>query len=87
MINVTGSILIGVFMGLFLRERWDQSWRLLIAVGVLGGYTTFSSFSFETMRLVIAKDYGSAAGYVVGSVVLSLAGTALGFSATAGHVR
>ena len=52
-INITGSFLIGVLMTLFL-ERWqpNHNWRLFLVVGVLGGYTTFSSFEYETYQSV-----------------------------------
>lgn len=52
-INVTGSFLIGLLMTL-MTERWhlDPSWRLALVVGFLGGYTTFSSFEYETYRAV-----------------------------------
>jgi CrcB protein len=77
-INVTGSLLIGIFMGFFLREGWSDNWRLLLVVGVLGGYTTFSSFSYDTLVLVNEGNYPAAFGYVLGSVVLALAGTWVG---------
>ena len=70
-INVTGSFLIGVLMTL-LTERLQPhpNWRLLLVVGFLGGYTTFSSFEYETFRAV--QDGGRWIGLlnVVGSVVL-----------------
>jgi fluoride exporter len=52
-VNVTGSFLIGLLMAL-LTERWQPhpNWRLLLVVGFLGGYTTFSSFEYETYRAV-----------------------------------
>jgi CrcB protein len=52
-INITGSFLIGFLMTL-LTERWQPSpyWRLAMVVGFLGGFTTFSSFEYETYRAV-----------------------------------
>ena len=79
-INVTGSLLIGIFMGFFLRDGWDDNWRLLLAVGVLGGYTTFSSFSYDSMVLLSEGNYLAAFGYVIGSVLLALGGTWLGLA-------
>src|SRR5215471_21401050 len=70
-INVTGSFLIGLLMTL-LTERFQPhpNWRLLLVVGVLGGYTTFSTFEYETFRAV--QDGGKWIGLlnVAGSVVL-----------------
>jgi len=53
-INLTGSFLLGLFMTL-MTERFlvDPRWRLLIAVGFLGGYTTFSSYTYESMNLLL----------------------------------
>src|SRR5215470_9460414 len=78
-INVTGSFLIGLLMTL-LTERFQPhpNWRLLLVVGFLGGYTTFSSFEWETPSLV--KDGGRwlALFNVVGSVLLGYAAVWLG---------
>jgi fluoride exporter len=50
LINVTGSFLIGLLMGLFLNRPWvNAHWRLFLVTGVLGGYTTFSSFEWEAL--------------------------------------
>lgn len=70
-INVTGSFLIGLLMTL-LTERWhlDPYWRLALVVGFLGGYTTFSSFEYESYRAV--RDGGQWLGLlnITGSVGL-----------------
>jgi CrcB protein len=78
-INVSGSFLIGILMT-FLSERLDLSpnWRLLLVVGFLGGYTTFSSFEYETL---VAARSGSpllALLNVVGSVVFGYLAAWLG---------
>ena len=69
-INVTGSFFIGLLMTL-LTERLQPhpNWRLLLVVGFLGGYTTFSTFEYETFRAI--QDGGKWIGLfnVVGSVV------------------
>jgi CrcB protein len=78
-INVTGSFLIGFLMTV-LTERYqlDPQWRLLLVVGFLGGYTTFSSFEWETFTAV--RDGALWAGMlnVVASVVLGYAAVWLG---------
>jgi fluoride exporter len=78
-INITGSFLIGVLMTLFLeRLHPHPNWRLFLVVGVLGGYTTFSSFEYETYQAV--RDGARLMGliYVAGSVVLGYLGVWLG---------
>lgn len=78
-INVTGSFLIGVIFTL-LSERLltDPHWRLLLVVGLLGGYTTFSTFSLETIALVQVGRWVSAIVYVSASVMVSLIGCYVG---------
>lgn len=71
-INVSGSLLIGLFMGLSETRGWPMGWRLLIAVGVLGGYTTFSTFSYETLKLLGKGTSGLGFLYVLGSVAAGL---------------
>jgi CrcB protein len=73
-INVTGSFAIGVLMTLF-TERFQPHpyWRFVLVIGFLGGYTTFSSFEYESFRAV--REGGSMLGLlnIVGSVVLGFA--------------
>jgi CrcB protein len=81
-INVSGSFAIGLFLTL-AAEKWGLSpaVRYFVATGFLGGYTTFSTFEYETERLFEAGAAGSAALYVGSSVILgfgaALAGVAL----------
>lgn len=77
-VNVAGSFAIGLFMFLSLRENWAPGWRLFVAVGMLGGFTTFSTFSYETLQLLEARSYLLAIGNAVLSLVLSLAACWLG---------
>ncbi len=78
-INVSGSFLIGIVMTL-LTERWQvhPNWRLFLVVGVLGGYTTFSSFEFETLQAVRGGGQLIALLNVVGSVTLGYIAVWLG---------
>lgn len=70
-INVTGSFLIGfVFALLTARTTWNPNWRYLIPIGFIGGYTTFSSFEFETLRTMQDGQIGLGILYVGLSVVV-----------------
>lgn len=73
--NVLGGFLMGVLIAvLALRGGADQErWRLLLGVGVLGGFTTFSAYSLEIVLMIERRAYAQAALYSVGSVVLSVA--------------
>ena len=78
-INVTGSFLIGFLMTM-LTERWNvgPNWRLLLVVGFLGGYTTFSSFEWETFTAAREGAVALAALNIVSSVVVGYFGVWLG---------
>jgi fluoride exporter len=78
-INVTGSFVIGALMTLF-TERWQPhpNWRLFLIVGVLGGYTTFSSFEYESLQAVRDGARWMGLLYIMGSVVLGYFGVWLG---------
>jgi len=82
-INVTGSVAMGLLVG-WLAFRADAEWtqplRLFVATGILGGYTTFSTFSLETILLIERHEIGAAFAYVVGSVVLGVLGLFGGLS-------
>ncbi len=73
-INVTGSFVIGLFMGMFSTLNWSQGWRQFIAVGILGGYTTYSSFAYEAVNLLREREYVPALFYVEGSALLTVFG-------------
>jgi len=79
-VNITGSLAIGLVMTLLLARGADPAFRLLLVTGFLGGYTTFSAFSFETLGLLEARRWDAAALYIGGSVGLSLLATALGLA-------
>jgi CrcB protein len=82
-INVTGSFIVGLFLA-YAQERVSLSpyWRLFFAVGFVGGYTTFSTFEYESIRLLQDGEMLLAAVYLIGSVVTggvaAIAGIALG---------
>jgi CrcB protein len=78
-INITGAFLIGVLMTL-LTERFQPhpNWRLFLVVGVLGGYTTFSSFEYETFQAVRSSARWMGVLYMTGSVLLGYLGVWFG---------
>ena len=82
-INVIGSAAIGVWFALTPPTRAMTAAHLFVVVGVLGGFTTFSAFSMQTVALAQAGEWGRAVAYVAGSVVLCVAGAWAGFSAAA----
>jgi CrcB protein len=82
-VNVTGSLAIGFLAALLDTRLADPAFRLFLITGVLGGYTTFSAFSLETLALITAERWLAALGYVSGSVLLSLAAAALGYASAA----
>lgn len=81
LINVLGSLLMGLLAGrLALQSGSGEGVRLFLGVGLLGGFTTFSAFSLETVALLERREWATAALYVGGSVVLSVAALALGLA-------
>jgi len=86
-INITGSFL----LGLFLRYAVDTptltpEWRAFLTVGFCGGYTTFSTFSYETLALMEDGEWTRAGLYVGLSLFVSLAATLLGFALARGVI-
>jgi CrcB protein len=82
LINVTGSLLLGFLQQYALEtSAVSPEVRTMLTIGFCGGYTTFSTFSFETVRLVEDGDWRRAALYVTLSVVLSVGAAILGIVA------
>jgi CrcB protein len=80
-VNVTGSLLLGILMGLPLSAGpAAKEIRAFLTTGICGGYTTFSTFSVETVRLIQEGDRPRAALYIGLSVALSLAAAGAGFA-------
>jgi CrcB protein len=81
-INVSGSLLLGAILRYAVETpALSPEIRALLTVGFCGGYTTFSTFSYETVALFGDGQWTKAAAYVAGSVLLSLIATLLGFAA------
>ena len=72
-INVVGSFAMGAITEYFaIHGRLPPTWRLFLTTGILGGFTTFSAFSLEAVLLYERGELAAAAGYVAGSVALSI---------------
>jgi len=83
--NVTGSIVMGLLIALFaFRSGVPHHWQLFLTTGILGGYTTFSTFSLDVAVLYERGEVGMAALYVLLSVGLSIAGLFAGMSLVRG---
>lgn len=85
-VNILGSVLMGVVVGALARwqPEWQHEARLFIAVGILGGFTTFSSFSLDTVALIERGALAQAGTYAALSVVVCLLGLYLGLLITRG---
>jgi CrcB protein len=88
-VNVAGSFAMGLLAGFFVyRAGVPQHLRLFLTTGILGGFTTFSTFSLDAALLIERHQFGAAAGYVVGSVAAGLAALFFGLAVfrSAGHL-
>jgi CrcB protein len=79
-INVSGSLLVGIVLGLAADRVVPWWWRPGLAIGFLGSYTTFSTFSYETLNLLREGSYLPAMANIGGSVAIALAGVSLGLA-------
>ncbi len=80
-VNVLGSFAMGLLAGFFVyRAGIPQHMRLFLTTGILGGFTTFSSFSLDAALLIERNSWGMAAGYVVGSVAAAIAALFFGLA-------
>jgi CrcB protein len=77
-INITGCFILGLFATLTLRYAWNDYWRLLIAIGFVGAFTTFSTFEYESLQLASEGSLAGAALNILGSVILGFLAAFLG---------
>ena len=77
-INVTGSFLLGLVTGLAAAQLLPEEWKLIVGSGFLGGYTTFSTASFETVRLLQERKPLAAALNGLGTIVAAAGAAGLG---------
>jgi CrcB protein len=81
LVNILGSFLMGIFHFYLTHhlESMPIQARLFLATGLLGGFTTFSAFSVDALRLISASQYGLALTYIFSSVIFSILAIFLGF--------
>ena len=79
-VNIIGCFFIGIVIGFFDKGLISHEWKLFLATGLLGGFTTFSAFSIETFTLFRQGHSSYALFYIFASVVLGLSVTYLGYS-------
>ena len=80
-VNVTGCLLIGIIYGVASRFGWmTQEWKLFLATGICGGFTTFSSFAYEGFRLIETSEYWTFASYTLLSLIFCLLAVFFGIS-------
>jgi fluoride exporter len=73
-VNILGSLVMGLLVGYFAQKADPgQDWRLFLTTGIMGGFTTFSAFSLDTVLLLERGDISLAAVYVLASVGVSVA--------------
>ena len=79
-VNVTGGLLMGMFTeAMALKFHVSPETRAFLTTGILGGYTTFSTFSLEASMLIQRQAYGQATAYIAGSALLSIVALFAGF--------
>ena len=79
-VNIIGSFIIGVVFAMSIKETGlSNNWRLFLATGICGGFTTFSAFSLENMELLQNGKIGMALSYIIFSILLGIIATFLGY--------
>ena len=81
-VNVSGSLALGVVVGLLLAHGLDADVRTVVGTGFLGAYTTFSTYAYETVRRGEAGHSRLAVAYAVGSIVAATVAAAVGLVVT-----
>ena len=78
-VNIIGCFFIGIVFGIFGKGQMSHEWKLFLATGVIGGFTTFSAFSIETFTLFREGNTGYALLYILASVIIGLLATYIAY--------
>ena len=80
LINVIGSFAIGIVIGFCIKnESVSNNWKLFLATGICGGFTTFSTFSFENLQLLQEGKIVLSLLYILSSIILGILASLIGF--------
>lgn len=79
-VNVAGSLILGILTGVTLAGSNDSEWHLLVGTGFCGALTTYSTFSYETIRLVEQRARFLAVAYLLGTLAAGLGAAVLGYA-------
>jgi fluoride exporter len=79
-VNILGSLIIGMVMAIALKNNNFNNWRLFLVTGVCGGFTTFSALSWETLQMLQQQRYNTAIVYIVSSLILGLTAAFIGYT-------
>ncbi|MFT3911024.1 MAG: fluoride efflux transporter CrcB [Ferruginibacter sp.] len=84
LINIAGSLVIGLVIGLSLKDiHFDNNWKVFLATGLCGGFTTFSAFSLENFQMLQQGKYFLAVTYIFASIIAGIIATWVGYKLTA----
>lgn len=73
LINFAGSLIIGIVFGLCLKDiQFENNWKIFLATGICGGFTTFSAFSLENFQLLQQGKYFLALVYIISSIIIGI---------------
>lgn len=80
LVNIVGSLVIGMVIGLSIKDPgFSNNWKLFLATGICGGFTTFSAFSIENLQMMLDGKYLISLVYIIASIILGIAATWIGF--------
>lgn len=80
LVNIAGSLIIGIIIALNIKDvNYPQDWKLFLATGICGGFTTFSAFSIENLQMLQQGKYLLSLLYISSSIVAGIAAAWLGF--------